>query len=83
MAKGEIQIANKIQPVKVTDFPDPMGIRSYLIDVFDRVESQRVKGKVIGFDESLIHEQGLILRMADGSLGGKGSGIAFLNTLLS
>jgi len=83
MARGEIQIAKKIQPVKVTDFPDPMGIRSYLIDVFDRVESQRVKGKVIGFDESLIHEQGLILRMADGSLGGKGRGIAFLNTLLS
>jgi CheY-like chemotaxis protein len=83
MARGEIRIAKKIQPVRVTDFPDELQLRNYLADVFEKVEADRLKGKVIAFDESLINEQGVILRLADGSLGGKGRGIAFLNSLLT
>lgn len=83
MARGEIRIAKRIQPVKVTDFPDELQLRNYLADVFEKVEADRLKGKVIAFDESLISEEGVILRLSDGSLGGKGRGIAFLNTLLS
>lgn len=82
MARGEIQIAKKIQPVKVSDFPGPNELRSYLIEVFNKVESQRIKGKIIEFDESMLHEDGLILRLSEGSLGGKGRGIAFINTLI-
>jgi hypothetical protein len=82
MARGEIQIAKKIQPVKVSDFPGARDLRTFLIDVFEKVEYQKVKGKVIEFHESLLNEDGLILRLAEGSLGGKGRGIAFVNTLI-
>ncbi|MGH2575370.1 MAG: PEP/pyruvate-binding domain-containing protein, partial [Ignavibacteria bacterium] len=82
MARGEIQIAKNIQPVKVTDFPGEKELRNYLIDVFEKVDYQNIRGKVIEFDESIIGEENLIVRLSEGSLGGKGRGIAFINTLI-
>lgn len=82
MARGEIQIAKQIQPIKVTDFPGPNEVRSYLVEVFNKVAQKKTKGKIVEFEESILHEDGLILRLSEGSLGGKGRGIAFTNTLI-
>lgn len=82
MARGEIRIAKKLQPVKVTDFQNAQELRNYLIDVFENVDYQSIKGKVLDFDESLIDNDEIIIKLADGSLGGKGRGMAFINTLI-
>ena len=82
MARGEIAIAQKVYEVKADDFTNADTLRDYLINVFQEVHYQNTKGKVIDFDRNLIGKNGRIIKLAEGSLGGKGRGIAFLNTLL-
>ena len=82
MARGEIQIAKKLQPVKASDFRNAEELRTYLLKIFENIDYQYVKGKVIDFDESLLNSDDIIFRLADGSLGGKGRGMAFTNALI-
>jgi CheY-like chemotaxis protein len=82
IAHGEVAYAKKIQPVKVSDFPDLAALRRYLIDVFDEMERARSRGRLVDTAnwEQVSREQ--VVRLAPGSLGGKGRGLAFLNALL-
>jgi CheY-like chemotaxis protein len=82
MARGEIQIAKELQPVKVSDFADTAGLRRHLISVYYAVQANRVRGRVLPFAENLLGESFPVLRLAEGSLGGKGRGMAFLHLLI-
>ena len=82
MARGEIRIAEKLQPIKVTDFKSSEALRDYLTDIFENVDTQSVKGQIVEFDESVISKENYIVRLCDGSLGGKGRGIAFINAMI-
>ncbi len=81
MARGEIQIAKNIQPIQVSDFPSFADFREHLIEVFQKVQESKIRGRVIYFDPSLMSEENHVLRLAEGSLGGKGRGMAFLHML--
>ncbi|MCG8569815.1 MAG: hypothetical protein MJB14_06720 [Spirochaetes bacterium] len=83
IAHGEIQVAKRIEPVKNSDFADPEDLRKMLISVFQEVGQSRRKGKIVEFDIDSIKSCDQIVKLADGSLGGKGRGIAFINSLLS
>ena len=82
MARGEIQIAEHLEELKVTDFPGADAIRDYIIRVTKNVETTVSRGAVVDFSPKFLEEDNLILRLAPGSFGGKGRGIAFINTLL-
>ncbi len=83
MARGEIQIAKKIRPLKVEDFSNHARVRDYMIDEIEQVISDSKKGKVVNFEASALKEETNIVRMAPGSLGGKGRGLAFINMLIN
>ena len=82
MARGEIQVAKILNPAKVTDFKDPESLREYLITVIQNFRNEQNIGKVIPFEESAISDEHNILTLTEGSLGGKGRGLAFVNTLI-
>ncbi len=82
MARGEIQIAKKLKPIQISDFKSPEELRTYLISIFQTVHLDQIRGRIIEFDETLVGNDHYILRLAEGSLGGKGRGIAFVNRLL-
>lgn len=82
MARGEIQVARILNPAKVTDFKDPESLRDYLIHVIRQFRNEQNIGKVIPFEESAITDIHNILSLTDGALGGKGRGLAFINTLI-
>ncbi|HTX88332.1 MAG TPA: PEP/pyruvate-binding domain-containing protein [Bacteroidales bacterium] len=82
MARGEIQAAKIINPAKETDFKDPEGLREYLISVIQHFRNEQNTGKVIPFEESAITDETNILSLTEGALGGKGRGLAFINTLI-
>lgn len=82
MARGEIQIAEHLEELKVTDFANADAIRDYIIRVTKNVETTVSRGGVVDFGPKFLDEDNLILRLAGGSFGGKGRGIAFINTLL-
>ncbi len=83
MARGEIQIAKKIKPLKVDDFKSPGSLRKYLIDIVEQCIHDKKKGKVINFEESALLDYSNVVRFAPGSLGGKGRGLAFINMLIN
>ena len=82
MVRGEIQIAKELQPVKVSDFSSTAGLRQHLIEVHDQLRQNKTRGQVVPFDESLLDEVHHVLRLGEGSLGGKGRGMAFLHLMI-
>lgn len=82
MARGEIQAAKVLRPHKVTDFKDAENLREVLIDVLQKFRNEQNKGKIIPFDEGAILDESNIVSLSNGSLGGKGRGLAFINSLI-
>jgi hypothetical protein len=82
MARGEIQAAKIINPHKVTDFKDAKALREYLIDVIASFRNEQNQGKIIPFEETAILDDTNVVSIMDGYLGGKGRGLAFINSLI-
>ncbi len=78
MARGEINMAEQLRPVKTEDFDSAEELRQFCLDVFQNVRFERLKGTIVNLDPELVNSNRLISRMAKGSLGGKGRGIAFI-----
>lgn len=83
IAHGEIAFAKKIQPMKVQDFPTHGHLRLFLIGVFDEIERAKNRGRVVDSATWKHMDRDQIVRLREGGLGGKGRGLAFINTLLS
>ncbi len=82
MARGEIKIAKLIHPVKVTDFKQPHEFRNYLKFVIKKYRNESNTGKIVNFEESALLDETNIVSLGRGALGGKGRGLAFINTLI-
>jgi hypothetical protein len=82
MARGEIKIAKMIYPVKVTDFQTPAEFRNYLKYVIRKYRNETDIGKVINFEDASIPDRYNIVSLGSGALGGKGRGLAFINTMI-
>ena len=82
MARGEVKIAKLINPIKVTDFKSLKELREFLLDIIRKRRQELNKGRVINFEESAAIDETNVVSFAAGSLGGKGRGLAFINTLI-
>jgi len=82
MARGEVQLARFINPYKVQDFKTTHELRDFLLKAIQMHRSEYNKGKVISYEEVDSLEESSIISLASGSLGGKGRGVAFINTLI-
>lgn len=83
MARGEIQLAKIINPIQPTDFNSPKELREYIIDVIQTYQIDKDKGKVVNYNEGAITDWRNIVSFGNGSLGGKGRGLAFISTLIN
>jgi hypothetical protein len=82
MARGEINMAERLIPYKAEDFDNTEKLRDFCLNVFTDVREKKNRGRIINFDSSLITGNRYIVRMGLGSLGGKGRGLAFMSNLL-
>jgi len=82
MARGEVKVAKLINPVKISDFESLREMREFLLDIIRKRRREMNKGKVVNFDESVMFDESNVVSFAGGSLGGKGRGLAFINTLI-
>ncbi|WP_319510471.1 PEP/pyruvate-binding domain-containing protein [uncultured Draconibacterium sp.] len=78
MARGEINLAELLMPIQMSDFDSPEELRQFCLDSFKRIRFERVRGTIINFESEFVSSSRFIVRMAKGSLGGKGRGIAFI-----
>jgi hypothetical protein len=81
-AHGEFLVAGRIKSMVVDNFETAEELRDFLINIFSEVRMLRNKGKIVNFNKHIIAEEPGIIRLSNGSLGGKGRSLAFLNALL-
>ncbi|WP_319229446.1 PEP/pyruvate-binding domain-containing protein [Draconibacterium orientale] len=78
MARGEINLAELLMPIQMSDFDSPEELRQFCLDSFKKIRFERLRGTIVNFDSEFVSSSRFIVRMAKGSLGGKGRGIAFI-----
>ena len=81
-AHGELQLAKKVRPVNEDDFDSYEEYKTYLIEQFAELKQMRNRGKIVSLSRESIRQEGVVTRIASGSLGGKGRGLAFFNSFL-
>ncbi len=82
MSRGEIQLAKTLNPVSANTFRDMDEMRKFFLDTIKHYREEKKKGKILSFDETSTLDEKNIVSFAGGSLGGKGRGLAFINTLI-
>ncbi|HZK98172.1 MAG TPA: PEP/pyruvate-binding domain-containing protein [Prolixibacteraceae bacterium] len=82
MSRGEIQLAKTLNPVSANTFKDIGTMRQFFLDSIKNYREEKKKGKILSFDETSVLDEKNIVSYCGGSLGGKGRGLAFINTLI-
>lgn len=82
MQRGEIQLARTLKPLSINMFSTIHETRQHLLQTIRSHRKEKKKGKILSFDETAIIDEKNIVSFAGGALGGKGRGLAFINTLI-
>lgn len=82
IARGEINIAERLIPFKIEDFSDPELIREICLNIFADVREKKNRGRIINYDPLMITGNRHVVMMGRGSLGGKGRGLAFICNMM-
>jgi hypothetical protein len=82
MSRGEIQLAKTLNPVSANTFKNMDEMRQFFLDSIKHYREEKKKGKILSFDETSALDEKNIVSFSGGSLGGKGRGLAFINTLI-
>ena len=82
LARGEIQFAKLLKSYRVDDFDTVQELRNFLERVLTVARRDKSRGMVPSFDESLCRDENCMMRLGDGSVGGKGRGLVFIRSLL-
>ena len=83
IARGEFPLAGLLKPRRVSDFGEAEELRTFLLETLSRFRHERQSGMVTDFKRELYDGHAEFLRIGDGSLGGKGRGLAFINKLFN
>ncbi len=83
MSRGEIELARHINPIKASNFSTMAEFRQYIINAISQYREEKKRGKTLNFEETSIIDEKNIVRLSGGSLGGKGRGLAFINSLIN
>jgi hypothetical protein len=80
-ARGEVKIARIIKDYGPDDFETPAEIREYLIGSIKKIKAAGTRGSIPMLDP---HNTGTnkLVRLGDGSVGGKGRGLVFIGSLI-
>ena len=82
-ARTEFELASMLRPRKVTEFPSPSDLRSYLINTITGYLREIQQHVITDFDGSRFGDFTAFAKIGSGSLGGKGRGLAFMHKILA
>ena len=83
MARTEFDIAKALRPRTPDEFESPTDLREFLVACVKDYRSQYRAGLVEDFSRVTFEAESSFSRIGTGSLGGKGRGLAFINSLLN
>ncbi len=82
MARTEFELAKMLRPRRAGEFSGPAELREYLLSSLARHRARSRAGVVAQFSSRDFDPSSRFVRIGEGSLGGKGRGLAFMNSLL-
>ncbi len=82
-ARGEFELAAGLRPMKIGDFDDIEEVRNLLISRLRSVRLGRRQTRIARFSERDFDPTTPFIRFGEGSIGGKGRGIAFMSRMLA
>jgi len=82
MARTRFSLANKLKPIKISEFADIDALRVYLLNEITQHLIQDQKGVIADFSRNEYDTDARFLRIGGGSLGGKGRGLAFIDSVV-
>ena len=82
-ARTEFWLAHQLRPRKVSDFASVGELREELIRSLHQYQEVRQRGVITEFNRETFDPASSFARMGSGSLGGKGRGLGFINTLIN
>ncbi len=82
MSRGEIPLARTLNAISFADYADPEEFRAEVLRLMDEYRDDRRRGKKLDYDEVDMPDEKNIIMLSPGKLGGKGRGLAFINTLI-
>ncbi len=82
MSRGEIQLAKTFKELECTSVEEAERMRPQLIKVINDYRADKKRGKILSFEETSTIDEKNIITLAPGSLGGKGRGVAFIDTVI-
>jgi len=82
-ARTEFWLAHQLRPRKVSDFASVADLRSELIRSLHQYQEVRQRGVITEFSRETFDPANSFARIGSGSLGGKGRGLGFINTLIN
>jgi hypothetical protein len=81
-ARGQVRSAEMLRPYRIADFKTAGAMRDFILRLLGDSRRRRAKSEIPYFDESARREEGSMTRLGDGSVGGKGRGLAFIRGLV-
>jgi hypothetical protein len=81
-ARTEFGLAASLRPRKVSEFKDHEELREYLVKSISAFRAESKRGVVADFSRRHFDTSTAFVRIGGGSLGGKGRGLAFMNSIL-
>ena len=82
-ARTEFWLAHQLRPRKVSDFPSVEELRNGLILSLHQYREAQQRGVITEFSRETFDPASSFARIGTGSLGGKGRGLGFINTLIA
>lgn len=82
MARSFFKLAKQIRDASIEDTVDIRGMRDFIIGSIRSYRTNLGKGVIAEFDKLRFDELSFFSRIGNGSLGGKGRGLAFINQQL-
>jgi hypothetical protein len=82
-ARTEFDLASALRPHRVEDFADARGVRAHILGEVNAQRWRLREGLVAEFSAETFEAGDRFARIGQGSLGGKGRGLAFVNALLA
>jgi len=81
-ARAEFGLAGELRPRLLEDYASVEELRDSLVRDIDRYRRERTRGSVNPFRDQVFDGEEGMVQIGDGSLGGKGRGLAFASRLL-
>ena len=81
-ARALFPIANVLKYITPDDFQNLDEVRRFIFDTIDRYRQSKGRGVIAEFNPDSYDEYQIFSRIGDGSLGGKGRGLAFIDQVI-